>query len=110
MVKAFPLPGSMLMNRPLSSQFSYYGHMKIIAATEAKNRFGAVLDDAQREPVVIRKQDRDVAVVMSMTEYERMRTGNVRAFLELRNEVAASAAARGLTDRRLTELLADDGA
>ncbi len=40
--------------------------MKTIAATEAKNRFGAVLDDAQREPIVIRKQDRDVAVVLSM--------------------------------------------
>ena len=46
--------------------------MKIVAATEAKNRFGAVLDDAQRGPVVIRKQDRDVAVVLSMAEYERI--------------------------------------
>ena len=82
--------------------------MKIVAATEAKNRFGAVLDDAQRGPVVIRKQDRDVAVVLSMAEYERIRGGNIRAFLELRNEVAAAAAARGLTEERLAELLSDD--
>jgi prevent-host-death family protein len=82
--------------------------MKTIAATEAKNRFGAVLDDAQREPVVIRKQDRDVAVVLSMAEFERMRTGNIRAFLELRNEVAATAASRGLSEQRLAELLTDD--
>jgi prevent-host-death family protein len=84
--------------------------MKTIAATEAKNRLGAVLDAAQREPVVIRRQDRDVAVVLSMTDYERLRSANIRAFLELRDEVAAEAAATGLTDERLMELLSDDGA
>ena len=78
--------------------------MKTVAATEAKNRLGAILDDAQREPVVIRRQDRDIAVVLSMTEYERLRSGNVRAFLDLRNEVAAQAATAGLADEKLAEL------
>lgn len=84
--------------------------MKSVAATEAKNRLGAILDEAQREPIVIRRQDRDIAVVLSMAEYERLRTGNVRAFLDLRNEVAARATAAGLTDERLAELLTDDEA
>jgi DNA-binding phage protein len=35
------------------------GNMKTVAATEAKNRLGAILDDAQREPIVIRRQDRE---------------------------------------------------
>jgi PHD/YefM family antitoxin component YafN of YafNO toxin-antitoxin module len=78
--------------------------MKTIAATEAKNRLGAILDDAQREPIVIRRQDRDIA------DYERLRSGNIQAFLELRNQVAAEAAANGLTEERLNELLADDDA
>ena len=81
--------------------------MKSVAATEAKNRLGAILDEAQREPIVIRRQDRDIAVVMSMADYERLKSGNVRAFLELRNEVAAQAAAVGLTEDRLAKLLAD---
>ncbi len=84
--------------------------MKRVAATEAKNRLGAILDDAQREPVVIRRQDRDIAVVMSMAEYERLRAGNIQAFVELRKQVAAEAAANGLTEQRLNELLAGDGA
>ena len=75
--------------------------MKTVAATEAKNRLGAILDDAQREPIVIRRQDRDIAVVLSMAEYERLRAGNIQAFLDLRNEVATQAAASGLTDDRL---------
>ena len=84
--------------------------MKTIAATEAKNRLGAILDEAQREPIVIRRQDRDIAVVLSMADYERLRSGNVRAFLDLRKEVAAEAAAKGLTDARLAKLLSSDGA
>lgn len=84
--------------------------MKRVPATEAKNRLGAILDDAQREPVVIRRQDRDIAVVISMAEYERLRSGNVRAFLDIRNEIAAQAAASGLTEEKLTELLSSDEA
>jgi prevent-host-death family protein len=84
--------------------------MKTVAATEAKNRLGAILDDAQREPVVIRRQDRDIAVVLSMADYERLRSGNIQAFLDLRDQVAAEAAANGLTEERLSELLADNDA
>ena len=84
--------------------------MKTVPATEAKNRLGAILDDAQREPVVIRRQDRDIAVVLSMADYERLRSGNIQAFLELRKQVAAEATANGLTVERLNELLAGDDA
>ena len=84
--------------------------MKTVAATEAKNRLGAILDEAQREPIVIRRQDRDIAVVLSMADYERLRAGNIQAFLDQRNQVAAEAAANGLTEERLNELLADDDA
>ena len=84
--------------------------MKTVAATEAKNRLGAILDDAQREPIVIQRQNRDIAVVISMAEYERLRSGNVQAFMDLRNEAAAQAAANGLTEERLAEILTRDEA
>jgi prevent-host-death family protein len=72
--------------------------MKSVAATVAKNRLGAILDEAQRGPVVIRRQDRDIAVILSMADYERLRAGNIQAFLDLRNEIAAQAAANRLTN------------
>jgi antitoxin YefM len=59
---------------------------------------------------VIRRQDRDIAVILSMADYDRLRSANVRAFLDLRNEVAAEATEAGLTDERLAELLNDDDA
>lgn len=44
--------------------------MKTMQATEAKNRFGELLEDAATEPVLIQKNGRDVAVVMSKAEYD----------------------------------------
>jgi prevent-host-death family protein len=53
--------------------------MKILGASEAKNRFGEMLDLARREPVQISKKGRSVAVVLSIEEYER--------FSDLENEL-----------------------
>lgn len=56
--------------------------MRRVAALEAKNRFGELLDNAQREPVTIEKHGRPVAVVMSAEryrEYEALRLDHLRA-------------------------------
>ena len=45
--------------------------MKTMAAKEAKQSFGQLLDDAQREPVRIERNGRPVAVVISAAEFER---------------------------------------
>lgn len=45
--------------------------MKTMQATDAKNRFGELLEDAGNEPVLIQKNGRDVAVVLSKAEYDR---------------------------------------
>ncbi len=46
--------------------------MKTVAAKEAKNAFGALLDDAQRAPVVIEKKGRPVVVVISKHDFDEM--------------------------------------
>ena len=46
--------------------------MKTIAATDAKNRFGELIDMAQSEPVRVQQQGRDVAVVLSPEEFRRL--------------------------------------
>jgi antitoxin Phd len=44
--------------------------LKTVAAKEAKQSFGRLLDDAQHEPVRIERNGRPVAVLLSMAEYE----------------------------------------
>jgi len=46
--------------------------MNTIDATEAKNRFGTLLQDALVEPVGIRKNGRITSVLLSVREYERL--------------------------------------
>ncbi len=46
--------------------------MKALAAKDAKNGFGRLLDMAQREPISIEKKGRPVAVVLSTEEYQRL--------------------------------------
>jgi prevent-host-death family protein len=46
--------------------------MRTIAAKDAKNGFGRMLDAVQREPVTIEKHGRAVAVVLSLEEYQRL--------------------------------------
>jgi prevent-host-death family protein len=81
--------------------------MKTVSATDAKQRLAALLDAAQREPIMIRRQNRDVAVIMSAEEYDRIRGANTAELKHLCERVSAQAAARGLTDEILADLLKD---
>jgi prevent-host-death family protein len=81
--------------------------MKSVSATEAKQRFAAVIDAAQREPVRVRRQKRDVAVILSAEEYDRIRGANFEELDRLCERVSRQAAERGLTDEILAELLKD---
>jgi prevent-host-death family protein len=45
--------------------------MAAITATDAKNRFGQMLELARTEPVHVQKNGRDVAVVISPEEFQR---------------------------------------
>ena len=81
--------------------------MRSVSATEAKQRLAALLDSAQREPVVIRRQNRDVAVIMSAEEYERIRDLNAAELQRFCDRVADQARARGLDEAALNDLLQD---
>ncbi len=83
--------------------------MQYISATDAKQKLAAMIDAAQREPVVIRRQKRDVAVLLSTQEYERLRAFNRDAFERFCDRVAGQAAARGMTEKKLTQILRHDG-
>lgn len=60
--------------------------MAAMTATDAKNKFGQVLEMAQSEPVAIQKNGRDVAYVVSAEQFnalrERADTPKVRPAIE----------------------------
>jgi hypothetical protein len=81
--------------------------MQTFTASEAKQSFAAVLQTCVREPVLIRRQKQDVAVVMSMQEYERLTRLNVAEFQRFCDEVGGRAEQAGLTEDQLAALLQD---
>jgi prevent-host-death family protein len=81
--------------------------MPTVSATHAKQNFAAILDQAQREPVHIRRHDRDVAVVISAEEYRRLRRESWAEFNRLSHLAAQQAQANGLSEEILADILAD---
>ena len=81
--------------------------MRTISATDAKQNLGALLDSAQTEPVTIRRQNRDIAVVLSVREYDRLRAINVDEFERFCDRIGQRATANGLTGEKLAAILSE---
>ena len=82
--------------------------MQTYTANEAKTRFGEFLDRVQREPVRVMRHDRVVGVMVSAEDYEAMRRFYADRLRQTLRETAEGAAAAGITEEKLAELLADE--
>ncbi len=78
--------------------------MRTITASEARQEFADVIEAARREPVIIQRQKRDVVVMMSVDEYERLVHLNVAKFQRFSDRVGAKAQEAGMTEDVLREL------
>ncbi len=72
---------------------------------EAKASFDRMLEAAKHEGVVLRDDGKDVATIIPSREYALFRQWQVDGLLKARDELAAEAAANGLTEEKLAELL-----
>lgn len=66
-----------------------------------------MIDAAQRGPVRIQRHERDVAVLVSAEEYERIHQMRVQELLRFTEETSRYAESQGMTDELLEQLLAD---
>ncbi|MGB7450931.1 MAG: type II toxin-antitoxin system prevent-host-death family antitoxin [Lysobacterales bacterium] len=59
--------------------------MKTVAAKDAKNRFGQLIDDAQRQPVTVEKNGRPFVVVQSFEDFQmaqQLQMSSLRSAIE----------------------------
>lgn len=79
--------------------------MRTVTASEARQGLAEIIEASRREPVIIQRQKRNVAVVMSMEEYERLVNLNVAEFQRFSDRVGAKAQEAGMTEEVLRGLL-----
>ena len=82
--------------------------MRTFTANEAKTRFGELIDRVQREPIQVTRRNRVVGVMVSAEDYHAMRAFYADRLRRSLKESAKDAAAKGLTDEKLEQLLADE--
>lgn len=70
--------------------------MKTMSATLASKEFGRFIDAAQREPVLLTKKDRPVAVTVSVADWEEL--------VALRIERGIAAGLADAAEGRVTEM------
>lgn len=73
--------------------------MKTMSATLASKEFGRFIDAAQREPVLLTKKDRPVAVTVSVADWEEL--------IALRIERGIAAGLTDIAEGRVTEMTDD---
>ncbi len=87
--------------------------MRTITSVDAQNRFGELLDNAQREPVTITRRGRTVAFMLSpedmknLLEGRKLRDNAASAYEAYRKRAATKTtkAAAALTDEKINRLV-----
>ncbi|WP_217649273.1 MULTISPECIES: type II toxin-antitoxin system prevent-host-death family antitoxin [Delftia] len=76
-----------------------------MTANQAGKGFAEVIEAVREGPVLIQQQAANVAVVMSVQEYERLIHTNLSEFQHFSDQVGAKAGKAGMTEDVLQELL-----
>jgi prevent-host-death family protein len=93
---------------PVPSITAIMAAMKSVTALEAKNRFGEVMEAAQRQPVSITRNGRPSVVMISAESYarrQRIARERIRQAMQRAGEYAA---AHGMNEGALDSMLADE--
>ena len=81
--------------------------MQFMTENNAKQQFGTLLDSVQHQPVKIRRQNRDIAVLLSLESYQRLKGENVQQLQQFCDRISDHARSRGLTEEKLDQLLSE---
>jgi len=76
-----------------------------VSAKEAKNKFGQLIENAQRSPVTITKNGRPSVVVVSVIDYERRRKKTGDKFIEALKQAHMEAGSNGIKESDIKKLM-----
>jgi prevent-host-death family protein len=82
--------------------------MQYLSSNSIINNISTILETVKKEPVVISQEQEEVAVILSIEEYQKIVSYNIQDFQYFCDRVGQKAEAKGLTESKLLEILADE--
>ncbi|MGI0482875.1 type II toxin-antitoxin system prevent-host-death family antitoxin [Geminocystis sp. CENA526] len=82
--------------------------MQYFSSNLIKNNISTILETVKKEPVVISQEQEEVAVILSIEEYQKIVSYNIQDFQDFCDRIRQKAEAKGLTESKLLEILADE--
>ncbi len=82
--------------------------MKTVTALEAKNRFGEVMEAAQRQPVTVTRNGRPSVVVVSAESHARRQRMARERLRQAMQRAGEHSVAHGMNEDVLDQLLSDE--
>jgi len=81
--------------------------MQYLSSNVIVNGLSNILEVVKREPVVIFEEQEDVSVILSIKEYQRILSNNVKDFQYFCDRIGQKTQDSGLTEEKLLEILTD---
>jgi prevent-host-death family protein len=82
-------------------------NMITMTSTEARTKFGEFLERGSREPVIIKRQQREIGAFIPIEEYRRFRKLSIKELAEAAGEISDKSFQNGLTEEKLNEILGE---
>ena len=79
--------------------------MITMTSTEARQNFGEFLEKGSRQPVIIKRQNREVGAFIPMADLEKLRRLRMQELDEVAKALSAEGEANGFTEAILNEIL-----
>ena len=79
--------------------------MITMTSTEARQNFGEFLEKGSRQPVIIKRQNREVGAFIPMADLEKLRKLRMQELDEVAKALSAEGEANGFTEAVLNEIL-----
>jgi PHD/YefM family antitoxin component YafN of YafNO toxin-antitoxin module len=81
--------------------------MITMSSTEARKNFGAFLDQGSREPIIVKRQNREVGAFVPMGDLAKLRKLRLEELDSAAQTASEEAASNGLTEEILNQILAE---
>ena len=76
-----------------------------MTSTEARQNFGEFLEKGSRQPVIIKRQNREVGAFIPMSDLEKLQRLRMQELDEMAKALSSEGEANGFTETILNEIL-----